>query len=97
MSLAEAFESCRAAGAVLELDDDGVPVVTKDEGRPLARSAVQTIAAHRDRVAAILRLRELHRGMGFTEDDLLFIEAALLSGQLSVLRIVVRSPVGVTG
>lgn len=91
MTLAQALEAVQAAGVLLTLDDQG-PIL-----RPAGRApavAVAVLREHRDRVAAVLRLRELHRGMGLSEEDVRFVEEALLSGRVSEVRIVVRGPEG---
>jgi RecA-family ATPase len=51
------------------------------------------ITANRDRVLALLKLREIHRAMGFSEADVRMIESALLSGTVTEIRIAALPPV----
>jgi hypothetical protein len=92
MSLPEALQAVAAAGVVLALDDHG-PVLRPAGRAP--REAVSVLKAHRDRVTAILRLREIHRAMGFGEEDVFFIEKALLSGAVREVRIAAHPPMEV--
>ena len=87
MTLAEAIEAVREAGAHLVLDDQG-PLL---RGRVPA-DVVAVLRANRDRVAALLRLRELHRGMGLDAEDTLLVERAILSGQIENVLLVVKTP-----
>ena len=91
MTLAEAFDAVQAAGVLLTLDDHG-PILRPAGRAP--RDAVEVLRTHRERVAAVLRLRELHREMGLSEEDIRFAEEALLSGTVDEVRIVVRGPEG---
>jgi len=87
VTLAEAIEAVREAGAHLVLDDQG-PLL---RGRVPA-DVVAVLRANRDRVAALLRLRELHRGMGLDAEDTLLVERAILSGQIENVLLVVKTP-----
>lgn len=90
MTLSEALDAVRVAGAVLVVDEQG-PLL---RGR-VPPEVVGVLREHRDRVAAILKLREIHRSMGFCAADIKFIEDALLSGAARELRIAVRPPAAV--
>ena len=94
MTPAEVVASARAAG--LEL----IPL---DGGRLYARPKAaltdelrKAIREHKDRLVAVLQLREVHRAMGLSEEDVLFVEDALLSGKVGEIRIVSRPPSGAT-
>lgn len=89
MTMQEALAVVHQAGAHLALDEKG-PVLRGS----VPAEVVEVLRAHRDRVAAILRLREVHRAMGLSEEDVLFMEEAMLSGRVSEIRIVARPPVG---
>jgi hypothetical protein len=93
----------RARGLDLVLEDDGL-IIEKDGGvvsedrallkaLPAVRAQVVSIL-RAERESAILRLREIHRAMGFSEEDVLFIEEALLSGKVLELRIASTPPDG---
>jgi hypothetical protein len=51
----------------------------------------QGIRANKDQLVAILKLRETHRAMGFSDEDVMFIEQALLSGRVQEIKVVVRA------
>jgi hypothetical protein len=87
VTLQEALEAIGEAGAHLDVDEVG-PIL---RGRVPA-AVVETLRANRDRVAAVLQLRDIHRAMGFDEADVEFIEKALLSGKVNEIRIVSRPP-----
>ena len=89
MTLNEAVQAVEAAGVVLALDDQGPTL--RPAGRA-PREAVAVLKAHRDRVAAILRLRAVHAAMGFPHDDVMLIEAALLAGKVNEIRVAVMPP-----
>jgi hypothetical protein len=74
-------------GAALEKDDDAAPLTPED--RALFRE-------HRDRLAAILTLRRIHTLMGYSPEDVLFIERALLSDRALEVRMMPLPPAGVT-
>jgi hypothetical protein len=85
--------------AITAVRESGAELVLSPEGKPRLRGSVppEVVAAlrrDRDRVAAILSLRVVHRGMGFSLEDVLFIEDALLSGRISEIRIAARPPEG---
>jgi len=61
---------------------------------PLSPELRAGIRANKDRLVAILRLREWHRRLGFSEAEVEFIEQALLSTKVSEIRIVPRVSVG---
>ena len=90
MTLPEALEAVRQAGAILLLAENGGPRL---RGR-VDPAVVEALRQHRDRLAAVLALRVVHRAAGFSEDDIGFIEAAMLEGRVSELRIVSRPPGG---
>ena len=46
------------------------------------------IRSNKDRLVAILKLRDWHRRMGLPEEDILFVEEVLLSGKVKELRVV---------
>ena len=46
------------------------------------------IRANKARLVAILKLRDWHRRMGLPEEDVLFVEQALLSGKVKEIRVV---------
>lgn len=85
MTAAEVLEHATAAGVTLVVVDDGAMVA-----RPRAAVTDELRAAireHKDQLVAVLRLRDVHRSMGFTEEDVRFIEAALLSGRIREIRV----------
>ncbi len=57
----------------------------------LTQGEIEGLRANKSRLLAVLRLREVHKAMGFSEGDIRFIEKAILSGNVSEIRIV--SPV----
>jgi hypothetical protein len=83
MTLADAIEAVRQAGACLHLDDAG-PVLRGH----VDDDVVATLRQHRERVVAVLRLRRLHEAMGFDADDVAMIEVALVSGKVGEVVIV---------
>jgi hypothetical protein len=90
VTLAEAIEAVRAAGAVLLLDHDGAP---KLRGR-VAPEVIEALRADKPRVAAVLKLRAVHVAMGLSPADVAMVEAALLSGAVSEVRIAALPPAG---
>jgi hypothetical protein len=77
-------------GLVLAADDRDMIHV-----RPrslLTRELAAAICANRDRVLAALKLREIHRAMGFSGADVRMIERAMLSGAIDHIRVVGRPP-----
>jgi hypothetical protein len=89
MTLQEAVEAIRQAGAVLTLDAHG----------PLLRGSVdvlvvETLRQHKDQLTAVLRLRQVHKAMGLDDTDVAMIEAALLSGKVNNVVIVPGPPGG---
>lgn len=89
MTLPEALDAVRQAGAHLDLDEAG-PVLRGH----VPPDVVSVLRQNRDRVAAVLRLRAVHRKMGLAEEDVLFVETALLSDRELEVRVVARPPVG---
>ena len=87
MILPEALDAMRQAGAHLLLDDQG-PLL---RGR-VPKDVVAVLREHRDRVAAVLKLRELHREVGLSEEEILFCETAILSGRVDKVRLIVAPP-----
>jgi hypothetical protein len=83
VSLSEALEAVRAAGATLVLDGQG-PLLRGRVDSPV----VEVLRQHKDQLVAALRLREVHRAMGFDEADIRLIEEALLSGKVNAVTIV---------
>lgn len=69
------------------LAPEGQRIRYRTAGGPLPDSIRCGLVQHKERVLAALRLRELHRAMGLSEDDVLFVEEALLSGRVAELRI----------
>jgi hypothetical protein len=81
------MEAVRRAGAQLDVDDAG-PVL---RGQVPAQ-VVAVLRANRDRVGAVLKLRAVHRCLGFSEEDVAFIEAALLAGRIERVNVVAFAP-----
>ena len=54
---------------------------------PLDDTLRAGLRANRDQLVAVFKLREVHRAMGFSEEDVMFIEAGLLSGRINEIRI----------
>lgn len=90
MTLPEAITAVREAGAELVLGAQGQPRL---RGRVPAE-VVAALRADRDRLAAVLALREVHAAMGLAPEDVAMIEEALLSGGINEIRIAVRAPDG---
>lgn len=97
MNALEVLEVATAIGANLTLDDEGQLIIEVDDGAPRLPLAVREgLKVHRDQLRAVLKLRLVHASMGYSPKDVLFIERALLSGEVSSIRIAARPPVGVT-
>jgi hypothetical protein len=52
----------------------------------------RALAEHRERLVAAVRLREMHREMGLSEEDILFVEDAILDGKVKTVRLAVPAP-----
>jgi hypothetical protein len=90
MTAAEVLAAMREAGVELvPLDGDGILARPKAALTAELRAAIRE---HKERLIAIVRMREIHRAMGLAEADVLFVEQALLSGSISEIRIVVAAP-----
>ena len=61
----------------------------------LSQEVRDALHEHRERIAAALRLREIHRGMGLDDVDILMIETAILEGLVGEI-VIVPGPPGVT-
>jgi hypothetical protein len=80
----EAGVRFRAEGARLRASKDAV------EGLP---SVVrESLHQHREQIAAVLRLREVHRGWGLSDDEVAMVEAAMLDGRVGKVVIVPSAP-----
>jgi len=82
----EALQAAEERGVTLRVKDDRLwaPREALEALEPFLRNALRQ---HRDRLAAVLQLREVHRHMGFPEEDVRFIESAFLSSAVSEIRI----------
>lgn len=94
MNAAEAMIAAAEAGVTLGLSDGGSLVITTPDRSALAPEVKTALIDHRDRLAAALKLRVIHRAMGLSEEDVMFVEQALLMGRISEIKIVARPPEG---
>ena len=92
MTPVEALSAVTQAGVVLAVNPAG-QLTACPPGR-LAPEVKAALATHKAQLVAVYQLREVHRRMGFSEADVFMIEAALLSGAVSEIRIAVRPPDG---
>ena len=90
MTTAEAL--ARAAELEITLTVDGENL--KARPAPLPADLRSALLENKPRVLAALRLRELHQGMGLSDAEIAFVEAALLSGIVSEIRLIVPTPQG---
>jgi hypothetical protein len=90
VTAAEAMAATVEAGVTLDLDDQG-RLVAIPPGR-LAPEVRESIREHKDRLKSALRLRALHRGMGLSEEDVMFCERAIISGKVADIRLIVSPP-----
>jgi predicted RNA-binding Zn ribbon-like protein len=93
MTALEVVEAVEAAGITLSLDAQ-YRLVANPPGR-LTDAARDAIKLHKGQLKSVIRLRAIHRAMGFSPEDVLFIERALLSGRVSEMKIAVPAPLGV--
>lgn len=93
MTALEALQAAEADGITLALDAQARLVATPP-GR-LSAEAKAAIRAHKDQLKAVIRLRAIHVAMGFSREDVLFIEHAMLAGNIREVRIAARAPQGV--
>ena len=87
----EALSAVTEAGVVLAVNPSG-QLTAHPPGR-LAHEVKAALSTHKEQLVAILRLREVHRAMGFDDTDVLMIERALLSGQVNNV-VIVAAPQG---
>jgi len=85
MTLIELMAEARRLGVVLAPEAERIRYRTA--GGPLPETIRRGLVEHKERILPALRLRELHRAMGLSEDDVLFVEEALLSGRVAEVRI----------
>lgn len=93
MTPLEVMTATARAGVLLEVDEAGQFVITVDGPGQLTPEMRQGIQAHRAQLVAALKLREVHRAMGFDETDVMMIEAALLEGKVNNV-VIVPAPAG---
>jgi hypothetical protein len=82
----EALAAAAQAGVILAVNTEDQ--LTADPPGRLAPDVRAALVAHKDQLKAVLRLREIHRAMGFDESDVRMIEEALLSGKVNEVTIV---------
>jgi hypothetical protein len=96
VTLRDALAAVEAAGAILTLGDDGRPRLLGRLRGQVDPGAVEVLRDHRERVSAILQLREVHRAMGLSAEHVTMVEEAMLSGRIAEVRIAARPPSGVS-
>lgn len=90
MTVSEVFAEVSRRGLELIPEGEGLRV----RGR-LDDDLRQALRQHKPRVVALLRLRELHRGMGLSEEDVRLVELAFLDDRITEVRIIIPGPPGV--
>ena len=86
MTPSEALSAVADAGVVLAVNPLG-QLTARPPGR-LAPEVKAALSTHKGQLVALLRLRQVHRLMGFDAADVLLIERAILSGQVNQVVIV---------
>lgn len=86
MTPVEAMAAAAEAGVALAVNPEG-QLTANPPGR-LAPEVKAVLVGHKDQLVAVLKLREVHRAMGFDEADVLMIERALLEGRVNTMVIV---------
>ena len=88
MTTPEVLEQAARAGLVLRVE--GERIRAQSSGVPITPELKEGLKTNREQIVAILRLRDVHRAMGLSDDDIVFVERALLSGSVSEIRIVAQ-------
>lgn len=91
MRVDEVLDVLASKGADVLLDGDAVILTVEDPARLTAEDRA-LYREHREAIRAVLTLRVIHRSMGFSEEDVMLIESAILSGR--EIRIASLPPVG---
>lgn len=91
MTAAEVLDLTAMAGVSLAVGEAGALVARP--GSAITDELRAGIRETKDQLVAILKLRQVHRLMGFDETDVLMIEKALLSGQVNNV-VIVAAPAG---